>query len=413
MLLQKRLDLIRRMYLRDSRPWIIAYSGGKDSTAVLQLVWLALDSLKASQRIKPVEIAYVDTGMEHPAYSEMLTGTLFKVEKAARAQRMPLNVHILQPLLKHRYFVAVIGRGYAPPTHWFRWCTKDMRIRPMTQFIKDTISLHSQVVIVLGLRKSESQSRSATLAKYSRGKPFQGAYGSLKRATAFTPIEDFATEEVWQFLMTSKCPWGDGNRELSRLYTLASGGECASHSLGDGVGKTCGGSRFGCWTCTVVRRDKTGEGLADGDERYEWLLDFRNWLAQIRYERKRRWTIRRNGSPGPGPLRLSTRREILYRLAKIQLDSGFQLLNETELNEIQRLWNLDGDHTDSALRLWREFELQPSDKGKTELVTISPVPIESSGAEPSRKPSEDQTRACVSFGTVTSARTSKSTPTTI
>ncbi|MGD1209863.1 MAG: DNA phosphorothioation system sulfurtransferase DndC [Candidatus Acidiferrales bacterium] len=401
------------MYLLDSRPWIIAYSGGKDSTAVLQLVWSSLDSLKSSQRTKSVEIAYVDTGMEHPAYSEMLTGTLFKIEKAANAQRMPFNVHILAPLLKHRYFVAVIGRGYAPPTHWFRWCTKDMRIRPMTQFIKDTISLHSQVVIVLGLRRSESQSRSATLAKYSRGKPFQGAYGSLKRATAFTPIEDFATEEVWQFLMTSKCPWGDGNRELSRLYTLASGGECASHSLGDGVGKTCGGSRFGCWTCTVVRRDKTGEGLADGDERYEWLLDFRNWLAQIRYERKRRWMIRRNGSPGPGPLRLSTRREILYRLAQIQFDSGFRLLNEVELNEIQGLWNLDGDRTDSELRLWREFQFRPPNKSKTELVTISSAPAGSSGADLSREPSGNQSHDRLSFHTATSARTPKSTPTTV
>jgi DNA sulfur modification protein DndC len=281
MLLQKRLDLIRRLYLRDARPWILAYSGGKDSTAVLQLVWLALSSFEASQRRKSVDVTYVDTGMEHPAYSDMLLGTQARIESAAVAQSMPLRVRILQLELKHRYFVAVIGRGYAPPTHWFRWCTKDMRIRPMTRFIKENLSAHSELVIVLGLRRAESQARSATLAKYATGEPFQGTYGSFPSATAFTPIEDFATEEVWQFLMQTKCPWGEGNRELARLYSLASGGECPSHPLGDGIGKTCGGSRFGCWTCTVVRRDKTGEGLADEDERYEWLLDFRNWLEAV------------------------------------------------------------------------------------------------------------------------------------
>jgi DNA sulfur modification protein DndC len=115
MILEKRLNLIRRLYLQDKRPWIIAYSGGKDSTAVLQLVWLALSSLDSSQRRKSVEIAYVDTGMEHPAYSEMLLGTLSKIKHAARIQEMPFNVRILQPELRHRYFVALLGAGTHRP----------------------------------------------------------------------------------------------------------------------------------------------------------------------------------------------------------------------------------------------------------------------------------------------------------
>jgi DNA sulfur modification protein DndC len=353
-LLQRRLDLIRQIYKQDDRPWVIAYSGGKDSTAILQMIWLAIGSLTSSQRVKPIEIAYVDTGMEHPAFTEILSATFAKIRAASAAQGMPFRLSLLKPELKHRYFVAVIGRGYATPTHWFRWCTKDMRIKPMTRFIKDHVSACGRVVIVLGLRRAESQARREVLAKYRNGNKFQGAYGNLAGATALTPIEDFSVDEVWQFLMQTPCPWGDGNRNLARLYSLASGGECPSYSLGDGLNATCGGSRFGCWTCTVVRRDRAGEGLAEDDDRYELLLEFRNWLSRMRYERKRRWNVRRNGAPGPGPLRLSTRRDILGKLAEIQRMTGFPLLLNEELVEIQRLWRLDGDVKETALQIWGE-----------------------------------------------------------
>lgn len=272
---------------------------------------------------------------------------------------MPFRLQILRPELKHRYFVAVVGRGYAPPTHWFRWCTKGMRIRPMSRYIKKYLSEHGRVIIALGLRSAESAARSAILAKYSNGGRFQGAYGGLSGATAFTPIEDFRTEDVWQFLMQNPCPWGNGNRQLARLYSLASGGECPSYSLGEGMSRTCGGSRFGCWTCTVVRKDRSGEALAEEDERYEPLLDFRNWLAEIRYDPQRRWKVRRNRVPGPGPLTLATRREILQRLAAIQRESGFDLLRSDELLEIQKLWVLDGDRKSSAIRIWKEAGLVP------------------------------------------------------
>lgn len=321
---------------------------------MLQMLWLAIRGLHSTSREKSIDVAYVDTGMEHPAYADMLSETLRRIDQASRLQDMPFRVRVLEPSLRHRYFVAVIGRGYAPPTHWFRWCTRSMRIRPMSAFIKSHLSAKGEVVVALGLRHSESQARQATLAKFSSGKPFQGAYGSLRGATALTPIEDLAVEEVWQFLMRTPCPWGEENRSLARLYSLASGGECPSFSLGEGANPTCGGSRFGCWTCTVVRRDRSGENLAEEDSRYEPLVDFRNWLSEIRYERKRRWAIRRNGSPGPGPLKLQTRREILRKLAAVQASSGFELLHDKELKEIQTLWKLDGDRRNSAYQIWSE-----------------------------------------------------------
>src|SRR5260370_40440999 len=105
--------------------------------------------------------------MEHPAYEQHLRHVLDEIATAAKSQSMPIKVRILEPELKHRFFVAVIGRGYAPPTHWFRWCTKGMRIRPMSIFIKGQLSASGSVVVVLGLRKAESQARAQVLKKYS------------------------------------------------------------------------------------------------------------------------------------------------------------------------------------------------------------------------------------------------------
>ncbi len=351
MILQ-RVRLVREVYLRDQRPWVLAYSGGKDSTAVLQLVWMALKSVGRDQTKKQVYVAYVDTGMEHPAFSSQVDTMLAKIQLTATAELMPISTIRLEPDLRYRFFVGVIGRGYAPPTHWFRWCTSKMRIKPMSDFIRSRVAEFGEVVVILGLRKAESQARNATLGKYATPERFVGRYGSLRGALAFTPIEDFRTEDIWQFLMQSRCPWAEDNRALAQIYSLASGGECPSYSVGEGMAPSCGGSRFGCWTCTVVRKDKAGMALSHDNEAYEQLHDFRNWLARIRYEKRRRWKYRRNGSPGPGPLRLSTRKEILRRLAELASSTGLKLLRDDELCEIQRLWVLDGDRGNSAFAIY-------------------------------------------------------------
>lgn len=356
-MLKQRAAIVRRMYCADPRPWIVAFSGGKDSTATLQLIWLAIGDLPRTARQKPIHVCFVDTGMDHPLYADQARETIKKIERAAILQQMPFRVHTLRPQMQHRYWVALVGRGYAPPTHWFRWCTKSMRVKPLTEFVKSTVSADGEVVVVLGLRRDESASRATTLDKFATAEPFVGRVSNFRNATAFTPIEDFRAEEVWQFLTQVPCPWGTQNRELVRLYNLARG-ECLSYSLRGNMAPSCGGSRFGCWTCTVVRKDKAGEGLADHDERYQHLVDFRDWLGAMRYEPHRRWKRRRNGQPGPGPLRMQTRREILTRLLAIQADTGFALIEPQEILAIQRFWDDDGDRHRSAITMATQFGIR-------------------------------------------------------
>ena len=62
-------DIIQEMalvYRHDKRPWLIGYSGGKDSTAVVELVYKMLLELSPEQRKKKVYIVSSDTLIENP-----------------------------------------------------------------------------------------------------------------------------------------------------------------------------------------------------------------------------------------------------------------------------------------------------------------------------------------------------------
>ena len=75
---------VRELYLADAVPWVVGYSGGKDSTAVLQLVWLALRELPPEQRQKPVHVISTDTLVEQPLVAAWVDASLARMTGAAR-----------------------------------------------------------------------------------------------------------------------------------------------------------------------------------------------------------------------------------------------------------------------------------------------------------------------------------------
>ena len=145
---------------------------------------------------------------------------------------------------------------------------------------------------------------------------------------------------------TDPNPWGGDNRPLSKLYASASNGECPIQV--DTSTPTCGNSRFGCWTCTVVERDRASEGLlASGDERMEMLIEFRETLLFYRDPANgKRDTRRMNGNEGNGPLLISSRRELLAKLLALQEEIGLQLISPEELLLIQQMWKAARDPDD-------------------------------------------------------------------
>jgi len=152
------------------------------------------------------------------------------------------------------------------------------------------------------------------------------------------PIEFLTTQDVWAYLLQRANPWGDDNRALYKLYTNASNGECPIQI--DTSTPSCGNSRFGCWTCTVVDRDKASEGLlAAGDERMEKLIEFRETLIYYRDPANGKRDMKRmNGNAGPGPLHIEARRELLTLLLRLQEDLSLPLISPEELLLIQQMW---------------------------------------------------------------------------
>jgi DNA sulfur modification protein DndC len=341
------LEDIAEAYVADGRPWVIGFSGGKDSTALLQLVYTALKRLPESQRSKKVYVVCTDTRIEPPNIIQHVDGMLDRVAKAAERDGLPLSVHKLTPKLQDRYFVKLIGRGYPAPNRFFRWCTDRLKIRPCNEFIKQRIAENGEVVVVLGVRHAEGATRSGSIARHKMNDSRFSRHASLPNAWIYTPIKDLPTDALWLYLTLSVPPWGGDNEKLAQLYKQANG-ECPL--VMDKSTPTCGGSRFGCWTCTVIRSDKSMQGfIASGDEWMKPLLEFRNWLAEARNNPRYRAKKRRDGKRGLGPFTLSARREIYQRLIQVEElvrqhpeAHGLRLIESAEKALIEKLWKQDG-----------------------------------------------------------------------
>jgi DNA sulfur modification protein DndC len=363
---------VQRLYMEDDRPWVIGYSGGKDSTAVVQLVYTAVHALSCEDRKKDVFVVSSDTLVETPLVVDMIKRTLAELNDAACVSDIPLTAHQVVPRQDNTFWVNLLGKGYPAPTQSFRWCTERMKIDPVSEFILDKVAEYGEVVVVLGSRRQESASRAQVIAKHRIDGSNLGRHTSLPNAYVYMPIEEWSADDVWEYLMSAPRPWGGDNRELLELYRGSNAGECPI--VIDTSTPSCGNSRFGCWTCTVVTTDKAMESLVEqGESWMKPLLDFRNLLAQTtdpekknQYRNFRRRTGKvtyargelQDDSDGtkvrkhvPGPYWMKYRREWLDRLLRIEKqlrDEGhdIELITRAELHHIRREWMNDPNEPD-------------------------------------------------------------------
>lgn len=333
-----------------AHPWIIGYSGGKDSTLVTHLVFEHLLSLPPSARRRDVHIVANDTLVESPLVIAHLKSSVEKLQDAAEAFALPVRCQITRPSVDKSFWVNLIGRGYPPPNRMFRWCTDRMKIQPTSQYIREQASSTGQVILLLGVRRSESAQRAQTVAKYDNGQRLN-RHNDIPECGVFRPIVELSTKQVWEFLALNEPPWGGSHAELIKLYKDASGGECPVVTQ-KADAPSCGtsSSRFGCWTCTVVEKDRSLEGFVEaGFEEFGPLLDFRDWLASIRSDPEKRMIRRRDGrvtitSSGtfvPGPFTPATRREMLQYLLRVQDQVGYELISTEEIEVIETIWSED------------------------------------------------------------------------
>lgn len=366
---------IQNLYLSDNIPWLIGYSGGKDSTAAVQLVWMAIERLPENERQKPIYIMNTDTLVESPVVSKWVEKSLECMKAAADAKGLLFKPVRLIPQYDNTFWVNLLGRGYPFPRKKYRWCTDRLKIRPVNDFIKNKIAEHGEVILVLGTRKKESSRRNRTMTdlEKKRVRELLSPNPTLANELVFSPMEDWENDDVWAFLMQYKNPWGYSNTELMTMYRGATAdNECPL--MVDQSMPSCGKSRFGCWVCTMVEKDKSMEAMISNDREKEWmaaLLDFRNEFGDENGDRERR-SFRRmkgnlQGNYGKlfhGPYIKEIREQWLERLLLMQKDINengpqefrdLELIRLPELQAIRRIWvNEKHEFEDSLPRIYEK-----------------------------------------------------------
>jgi len=370
---------IRDLYLSDGVPWVVGYSGGKDSTATLQLIWLALTELPADQRSKPVHVIATDTLVENPVVAAWVNRSLGRMQEAAKQQQLPIHPHRLTPQISNTFWVNLIGKGYPAPRQKFRWCTERLKIQPSNEFILSVVRENGEAILTLGTRKSESAARGRNMAHHEKKavRDRLTPNASLTNCMIYTPIEDWSNDDVWMFLMRVANCWGHSNKDLMGMYRGASeDGECPL--VVDTSTPSCGNSRFGCWVCTLVDEDKSMGAMIRNDSEKEWmlpLLDLRNELdfrsEEARQRDRQRRDFRRitgqltyyknvNGEPQlvPGPYVQDAREYWLRRVLQAQREvrqrapeglEDIELISHEELEEIRRIWVVEKHEIEDRL----------------------------------------------------------------
>ena len=371
--IEETLEGMRALYREDATPWVIGYSGGKDSTATLQLAWEALSTIPVLERTKPVHVISTDTGVENPIVATWVNQALKNIDRAAAVQALPITAHRLRPTTHDSFWVNLIGKGYAAPRTKFRWCTDRLKIRPSNRFIIETTAEQGRSILVLGTRSAESAARAARMRR-ARTRSFSDILvpnENLPGSLVYTPIADWSNDDVWQLLMDFDNPWDADNHELFAMYRGATADNECPLVVDTGT-PSCGDSRFGCWVCTLVEKDRSMQAMIANDEERHWmtplmrlrdlldpaddhhLRDFRRLRGHVQiYDTTRtdadgqRIALER---PIPGSYLQKHREKLLTALLEAQTwirahgpahVSDIELVSLEELEAIRRIWLVD------------------------------------------------------------------------
>lgn len=349
------IDEMAVVYQHDNRPWMIGYSGGKDSTMLCCLVFDMLKTIPKEKRNKDIYIVSSDTLVENPVvrnYMHRMSEMINEVGKDLR-----IKSDIIYPKMEQSFWCKVIGLGYpTPEPPGFRWCTERLKIHPMNDYTLNKIHANGEVVLLLGVRKAESTYRARGLEAREIDGKLLVPHSDIENAYVYNPLTDIPNEKVWEYLLSDDAitPWGSDNKYLFSLYQGEVMGE--EQSVIGEIDKdkipVTGNSRFGCWICTMVKEDKSLKAFIDRGE--EWLVplrDYRNWLIELRNNPDAREKKRRNGNVyikadgeiGLGPFTFEARKKMLEKLLELELETGLDLITIDELRIIDAMWDKEGD----------------------------------------------------------------------
>lgn len=340
----ERTALAINAYATAHNHWVVAFSGGKDSSATLAAV-LYLIETKQVQAPKSLTVLYADTGLELLPLHHTAMTILDEV------RRRGYKTQVVRPRIDKRFFVYMFGRGVPPPTNWFRWCTGALKIEPMMDALKQQRDeLGEKFLSMIGVRLGESAVRDARIA-IACGKDAECGQGYYQEATpgavadVMAPIVHWRVCHVWDFLQGFGPDHGLPTYPIARIY-------------GQGDDQYEAATRTGCMQCPMPSVDTT---LMRVLRLPEWaylapIAGLRPLYAELRkaynrirktepeYDAAGRLVTNQNRL---GPLTMKARRYGLRRVLEIQdavnnaaLASGrpiVSLIDEEERGRIEQL----------------------------------------------------------------------------
>lgn len=298
---------------------IVSFSGGKDSSTVLQLVLAAMAGTD-----RKLYIVTADTRMEIPYYQEYVGRVKSRIETFLANSALRAEVVTVAPPAKDSFWSAVLGKGYPAAHMGFRWCTGKLKIDPISKFTRQVTAGKSSMVFV-GVRAAESELR----ARIYTAKDYKAGH--------YAPVLDWSAGDVWEYLLTEQCPWGD-HSELVQVYRYSSD-ECV---YGEAQGVCIGNARYGCWACPLQKSTQLDMiAMHTGDDRYRALKLYKEVLSGMANQHAYRSKMRRNGSPGAGPFLVEIRRRLFDDLKRLEKETGWQLIDSSEEACIRADWEKD------------------------------------------------------------------------
>lgn len=302
--------------------WVVTYSGGKDSTLVAVLTSLFLTA-NPGYTVQ-LEVIYSDTLMEMPPLRETADAMMKHMRSAFKRAGLQARVRAVTPRVQDRFWVKLLGRGYPPPGPRFRWCTHRLKIKPADALLNRDGSIDT--AILTGVRYGESATRTKNLrVSCANGGECGQDYWFMKgpqgsNRSYYAPVVHWRTCKVWDFLVFVAPNLGWPTKKLFALY--------GDQDL-----------RFGCWTCTLVERDKTMENLMKrpGMERLAELHAFRNRIVE---ECKDPVNRLRRPDGRLGPVQLEARRRLMRELLRLQRKLKMALVSPEEIQAIKQEWRI-------------------------------------------------------------------------
>lgn len=298
---------------------LVSFSGGKDSTVVLQHVLSAIGNSG-----KKLYIVTADTLMEIPYFQSYVERIKGNIRDYISAADINAEVITVTPKIQDSFWVSVLGKGYPAAHMGFRWCTGKLKIDPISNFTR-SVTAGKQFTVFVGVRAAESELR-ARIYKQKDYKPHH-----------YAPILDWSAHDVWEYLLTEPCPWGD-HTELLNVYKYSSD-ECV---YGEKQGVCVGNARYGCWACPLQNVNQLNMiGYHTHDDRYRKLREFKERLVSCANQKAYRSKIRRNGEDGLGPFLVEVRKKLFRRLKETEHETGWRLITPEEESHIRRHWHTD------------------------------------------------------------------------